>query len=137
MEHKITFKDYNEALKKNKLLGLKCGACGAIIVPPRLACRQCGSPDVSPVDLDGKGSIQSLTVINVAPEGRESSVPYIVVMVELAEGPWLMGNLSGIKPEEASIDLIGRRVVMEKCVIVTDKYSGGEVAGPVFALEAS
>ncbi len=135
MEHKITFKDYNEAMKKNRLLGQKCEACGAVITPPRLACRQCGSFDLSPIDLKGRGFIQSFTVINVPPEGRDPA-PYIVVMVELNEGPWIMGNLSGLKPEDATIDLIGQSVVMEKAVVVTDKYSGGEVAGPVFVLQA-
>ena len=137
MEHKITFKDYNEALKKNKLLGLKCAGCGAIIAPPRLACRQCGSTDLIPFDLSGKGTIQTLTVVNVPPEGRESSAPYVVVMVQLEEGPWIMGNLSGIAPQDANIDLIGRAVIIDKPVIAVDKYSGGEVAGPVFALDAS
>jgi len=33
MENKLIFKDYNEALKQNKLLGLKCQACGHINLP--------------------------------------------------------------------------------------------------------
>lgn len=136
MEHRITFKDYNEAMKKNRLLGQKCEACGTVITPPRLACRQCGSYDMTPIDLKGKGSIQSFTVINVPPEGRDSA-PYIVVMVELKEGPWIMGNLSGMRPEDATIDLIGQSVIMENAVVVADKYSGGEVAGPVFILQAA
>jgi len=36
MEHKLTFGEYNEALKQDKIIGLKCESCGAIIVPPRL-----------------------------------------------------------------------------------------------------
>ena len=37
MEYKLTFKEYNEALKKNTLLGLKCKECGTITVPPKMA----------------------------------------------------------------------------------------------------
>ncbi len=38
MEYKLTFKGYNEALKENKLLGLKCQECGTITVPPKMVC---------------------------------------------------------------------------------------------------
>jgi uncharacterized protein len=137
MEHKLTFGEYNEALKQDKLIGLKCESCGAVIVPPRLACRQCGSSDLKVIGLNGGGHIQTFTVINVAPEGKESEVPYIVVMVELNEGAWLMGNLSGVKPEDATIDIIGKKVRMEKTITHKDRYSAGDVARPIFALEAS
>jgi uncharacterized OB-fold protein len=135
MEHKLTFKDYNEALKQNRLCGLKCKSCGGVFAQPRLTCSKCSSPELELFDLKGSGVIQSYTVMNVAPEGREKEVPYIVVLVELAEGPWIMGNLSGTMPQDADMDLIGRRVVMEKPIAVIDKYSGGEVAGLVFTLE--
>jgi len=137
MEHKLTFKDYNEALKQHKLLGLKCEGCGAVTVTPCLICRGCGSRDMSTIELKGRGHIQTFTVMNVAPEGREAEVPYIIVLVELNEGAWLMGNLSGVKPEEATMDIIGKRVMMEKSVSYSDKYSDGSVASPVFVLDAS
>jgi uncharacterized protein len=137
MEHKLTFKDYNAALKQNKLVGLKCEGCGEVAVQPRLACRKCGSVDLSIFDLNGAGVIQSFTVMNVAPEGREAAVPYIVALVALDEGPWIMGNLCGLAPAEATMDIIGRRVTMKEAITVSDKYSGGEVCGPVFAIAAS
>jgi uncharacterized OB-fold protein len=135
MEYKLTFKDYNAALKENRLCGLKCESCGSVAAQPRLACGKCGSPHMELVDLHGTGIIQSFTVMNVAPEGREAEVPYIIVLVELSEGPWIMGNLSGIAPADANMGLIGRQVIMGKSTAVADKYSGGEVSGLVFALE--
>ncbi len=137
MEHRLLFKDYNAALKQNKLLGLKCEACGDVAGQPGMACRKCGSTDLSIIELKGLGVIQSFTVMNVAPEGMEARVPYIVVLVELNEGPWIMGNLSGLSPLDANMDIIGKRVTMQQTVPVSDKYSGGEVCGPVFALAAS
>jgi hypothetical protein len=137
MEHKLTFKDYNAALKQAKLQGLKCESCGNVMAQPRLVCGKCGSTGLSVIDLKGSGVIQSFTVMNVAPEGREAEVPYIIVLVELSEGPWIMGNLSGTAPADATMDIIGKQVMMGKPVIVVDKYSGGEVAGPVFTMEAS
>ena len=95
MTYKLIFKDYNDALKQNKLLGLKCQACGAVNVPPKMACRQCTSPDMEIIELKGAGKIRTFTTVYVASEGRESEIPYVIVMVELDEGPWIMGNLEG------------------------------------------
>ena len=135
MEYKLTFKDYNEALKQNKLLGLKCNACGAVTVPPKMVCRQCASPDMDITELNGKGKIETFTTVNVAPEGREDECPYIIVLVELDEGPWIMGNLTDIDPNKATMELIDKRVKMGHKVFPGDKYSAGEAVRPLFSLE--
>jgi uncharacterized OB-fold protein len=132
MEHKLIFKNYNEALRQNRLLGLKCRACGAITVPPKIACRQCAGSELDVVELKGSGKIRTFTTINVAPEGREEEVPYTVVMVEIDEGPWLMGNLEGIDPSSVSMELIGKKVEMGSKIFNGDKYSAGEGTRPVF-----
>jgi uncharacterized OB-fold protein len=134
MEHRLIFKDYNEALKQDKLLGLKCRSCGALTVPPKMVCRQCASPDMEVEELKGTGKIRTFTTVYVASEGREDEVPYIIVMVELDEGPWIMGNLDGIDPTQATIELIGSRVKMGHRVFPGDKYSAGEGARPLFSL---
>ena len=134
MEYKLTFKDYNEALKENKLLGLKCKACSAINVPPKMVCLQCASLDMEIVELKGTGKIQTFTTVNVASEGREAECPYTIVLVELDEGPWIMGNLSGTDPSQATMELVGRRVKMGHKVFPGDKYSSGEGASPLFSL---
>jgi uncharacterized protein len=134
MEHKLIFKDYNEALKQGKLLGLKCRACGAITVPPKIVCRQCASPDMTIFELKGSGKIVTFTTVFVCAEGREAEIPYIVVMVQMDDGPWMMGNLEGIDPKTAAMELIGKQVKMGSKVFAGDKYSAGESARPVFTL---
>ena len=136
MEHKLAFKEYNEALKNNRLLGLKCSECGAITVPPKMVCRTCASSAMEVIELGGNGEIKTFTTINVASEGREDEIPYIVVMVELDEGPWIMGNLAGIDPGEASMELIGKRVKMGHKVFPGDAYSAGDSARPLFSFHA-
>ena len=134
MEQKLYFKDYNEALKQDKLLGLKCRACGALNIPPKMACRQCAGFDMDVVEVEGKGKIKTFTTVFVAAEGRESEVPYILVMVELDGGPWLMGNLEGIDPKTATMELIGKKVKMGHKIFPGDKFSAGESARPLFTL---
>ncbi len=134
MEYKLTFKDYNEALKTDKLLGLKCKSCGAITVPPKAVCRKCTSSDLDIVQLKGTGEIKTFTTIYVPAEGRESECPYTTVMVKLEEGPWLMGTLGGIEPAKAGMELIGKKVTMGHAVFPGDKYSAGESTRPLFNL---
>ena len=136
MEHKLSFKEYNEALKQNKLLGLKCKQCGAVTVPPKITCGECTSTDLDVVGLSGKGEIQTFTTVFVPPEGREAETPYIIVLVQLDEGPWIMGNLTGIEPDKSTMEMIGKRVKMEHAVFAGDKYSAGDGARPLFSLEA-
>ena len=134
MEHKLIFKDYDEALKQNRLLGLKCRSCGTITVPPKMVCRQCASEEMDIIELKGRGKIKTFTTVFVAAEGREEEVPYTIVMVELDDGPWIMGNLEGVEPEQATMDIIGKTVTMGHKVFSGDKYSAGESARPVFSL---
>jgi uncharacterized OB-fold protein len=134
MEHKLIFKDYNEALKQNKLLGLKCKDCGAITVPPKMVCGRCAGSEMEIIELKGSGRIKTFTTVFVAAEGREEEVPYIIIMVELDDGPWIMGNLEGVEPEQASMELIGKAVKMGHKVFPGDKFSAGEGARPMFSL---
>ncbi len=109
----ISVEEYLTALGENRLLGLKCRSCGCVTAPPRLACRRCGGLDTEVVELSGKGKIVTFTAIYRAPENRRGQTPYLVAMVELDEGPWIMGNLGGLDPTLASLELIDKRVVMK------------------------
>jgi len=131
MEYKLTAKMYAEALKKDKLLGLKCNKCRAYTVPPKKVCVECNSEDLDIVELSGKGTIKTFTVIRVPPEGLEA--PYIVGLVELDEGPWLMGNIVDVDPNKATMDLIGQRVKLGHKVHAGDKFSCGELVAATFS----
>ena len=104
-------------------------------MPPKMACHKCASPNMEITELKGTGKIQTFTTVYVTSEGREDECPYIVVLVELDDGPWMMGNLSGIDPGQASMELIGKRVIMGHQVFPGDKYSAGDGAKPVFSLQ--
>jgi len=133
MEYKLTFKDYNDALKKGNLLGLKCRTCGAITCPPKMTCQECASTDLDVTELSGSGKIVTFSVVNVGPEGREAEAPYILVLVQLDEGPWIMGNFADIDPNKVTMDLIDKRVQLGVKVFPGDKYSPDGGARPLFS----
>ncbi|MBA7632661.1 hypothetical protein ES703_40213 [subsurface metagenome] len=87
MEYKLTFKDFNEALKGNKLLGLKCKECGTITVPPKMVCRKCASPDLEVVELKGTGKIQTLPPVMSPPKGVKTRFPILSCWLSLMKAP--------------------------------------------------
>ncbi len=135
MEYKLTFKDYNRALRRSKLLGLKCGTCGTITCPPKMSCQECSGQDLEITQLSGKGSIVTFTVNNAAPQGRENEAPYTILLVKLDEGPWIMGNLIDMETAKITFDIIGRRVRLSSRTYPGDTYSGGSASRPVFSFE--
>lgn len=135
MENKVDFQTYSDALKKNKLLGLKCRHCATITCPPKMTCQECTGMDLEVVELSGSGNIVTFTTTFVAPLGREGEVPYTIAMVELDEGPWIAGNLNDSDPAKTGMDLIGKRVKLGHKVFPGDRYSAGESASPLFSFD--
>ncbi len=135
MEYRLTFKEYSKGLKQDKLLGLKCNDCGMVTCPPMMVCQECASTNHDTIKLSGKGKIITFTTSYIAAEGRENETPYTIVMVELDEGPWIMGNLVDIDPKKVTMNVIGKRVVIGSRVFPGDKYSAGEIPRPAFSLD--
>ena len=130
--YKLTHIQYFAALKENILKGLKCLDCGTITVPPKATCDECGSTNQEVTQLSGEGTIRTFTVIRVAPEGFKA--PYVVVLAQLREGPWLTGLLNSLEPESATMELIGKRVKLGHKVVQHMKHTAGEGVVPLFAL---
>jgi uncharacterized protein len=133
MGPRIGVKEYLAALRENKLLGLKCKRCGFVTAPPRLACRKCAAQEGEVVQLSGKGKIATFTSVYIPPESRRGKTPYIVVLVELDEGPWIMGNLAGTDPATASLELMDKKVFMKNKPSPDDKGAEDGIV-PIFSL---
>lgn len=132
MAYPLTYIEFYEGLKEGKLLGLKCKQCGSYTAPPKICCAECGSTEVEVVQLSGRGEIKTFTVIRVAPDGFNP--PYIVAMAEMEEGPWLMGNLEGVDPDNLPGKIIGSKVKTGHKVIEPALYTSGEGVAITFSL---
>lgn len=119
MEYPITYEMYQEFLRQGKFMGLKCTGCGAVIFPPQAICRDCKGMEFERIPIKNTGHIRTFTVIRVPPEGFEPN--YVVVMVELDDGAWVVGRLIRVDPDSVGFDIIGKRVSMEP---VTINFSG-------------
>ena len=84
----------------------KCKQCGGYQWPPRPMCSHCHSFALEWVKSSGKGTLYTYTVIYRAfHPAFQDDVPYGVVVVELEEGPRVMGNSVGVSPEELKIGM--------------------------------
>jgi uncharacterized OB-fold protein len=96
---------YWNACHRGELLIQRCPACGHRQFYPRHLCTVCAAtPEWETTS--GRGRIYTFTVIrqNYAKPFREL-LPYVVAMVELAEGPMLMGNVTDCAIEDVSIGM--------------------------------
>ena len=104
----LPYTEFLERMKSGDLAGLKCLDCSGYIIPPNAVCPECGSSQLETHSFSKNGTLRAFTVIRVGPTGFQ--VPYIVALAELAEGPWVMGNVIDIDPAKAGMELIGKTV---------------------------
>lgn len=132
MDYKLTYDQYQQGLERGELPGLKCNSCNKVTFPPMARCRECNGTDLEITEIAGEGTIRTFTVIRIAPEGM--TAPYVVAMAEIDEGAWVMGNLVDLNPDDADMNLIGKRVTLGSHVVKGDTYSKGDSRVITFSL---
>ncbi|GAA3198109.1 OB-fold domain-containing protein [Actinocorallia longicatena] len=82
----------------------KCGECGVLRHPPGPMCPSCHATKRDFVVASGRGTVYSHVVHHHPPvPGR--TPPYVVALVELEEGPRIIGNLLDIAPEDVTVGM--------------------------------
>jgi uncharacterized OB-fold protein len=82
-----------EGLRHGEIRYQACVACGAAQTLARYACRACGSTELQWRTASGAGRVYSVTTVARAPsEEFRPLAPYALAIVELDEGPRLMGH---------------------------------------------
>lgn len=98
---------YWSATLEGRLVIQECPACGHRQHYPRAACTACGATP-GWLDCAGTGTIHTFTVIRqFGGPGFRDELPYVVAMVELDEGPLMLGNVTDVDPDAVAI---GQRV---------------------------
>jgi uncharacterized OB-fold protein len=88
--------EFFAAAARGELLVQRCPASGDVLGPQARTCPSCGSADLDPVVVSGRGTLVSWAVVHQAPvPSLAAAVPYLTAVVELAEGPWLLVRLAG------------------------------------------
>lgn len=93
---------YQAYLERGEFRIQRCARCGRYIFYPRLTCTGCGGAGMEWVVPTGRGSVYAVSIIN---RKAEKGGPHNVVLVDLAEGPRMMGRVDGVANEAVKIGM--------------------------------
>ncbi len=103
---------YAQAAATGVLHLQRCDGCGTWRHPPRILCAACGSAEWSWQASGGRGRVFTWTVTHRPVDPAfAAALPYAIVVVELDEGPRVVGNLLELAPSELRLDLPVRVVL--------------------------
>jgi len=98
--------------QRYKMVGQKCKKCGHINFPPKGVCKYCSaSSDFEEVKLSGLGKVHTFVLISAggAPpefaEQEKAGGQYPVAIVELEEGPKVIGQIADADPKAVTIGM--------------------------------
>jgi uncharacterized OB-fold protein len=95
---------YWEAANEERFVLQQCADCETYLYYPRAVCTNCFGTDLSWETASGQGSILTYTVVSQSPVAvYEDRTPYVLAIVELADGPQMMSNIINCRPEEVDI----------------------------------
>ena len=106
-----------DAALEHRLVIQRCVGCGTFRLPPTGFCWKCRSQDTEWVELAGRGTVYSFTVVwhPLLPDFADS-VPYVPAVVELPDtnGCRLIGAMVDVETENVkvgmSVELVWRDV---------------------------
>src|SRR5207302_5366614 len=90
-----TSRPFWEAARKHELKLQRCGACRKFVYYPRPRCPHCFSDQLSWETVSGLGTLYSYTIVHRASNRAFADGPYVLAIVELAEGPRMTTNIAG------------------------------------------
>jgi uncharacterized OB-fold protein len=99
---------YWDACRRHELRIQRCRSCGDLVHYPKLRCpRQgCGGSEFDWPLMSGKGTVYSFVVAERAfHPAFMPELPYVVAVIELAEGPRLMSSVVGVPPHDVRIGM--------------------------------
>lgn len=126
---------WREADHRYRLVAHQCGNCSRVYFPPRDICPDCHRESIGrmkEMELTGKGTIYSFTVIHDVPPAFKRQRPYILALIKLDEGPMVTGQIVDSSPEEVEMGMKVHSVFRK---IREDGQSGIIQYGYKFALD--
>jgi uncharacterized OB-fold protein len=112
---------WREIPQRYRYEAAKCDKCGKVFFPPRQVCSGCRGQKFSNVILAQSGTVETFTVIHVAPTGFGDQVPYAVGIIKLDDGVRLTAQIVDAELDKLAI---GDRVKLEFRRIQDDGESG-------------
>lgn len=100
------WEEWWEATERKVLLVQECEDCGHRQHYPRALCLACQSERLGWVETSGRARIYSFTVSHRSPDPERFVPPYVVAIVELAEGPRMLSQIATDRPDDLACDQV-------------------------------
>jgi uncharacterized protein len=95
-----------DATRRSELVLPWCVACERPFWYPRAACPRCLSDEIEWRAASGEGVVYAASVQHLPGPGRDAADgPYVVALVDLAEGVRVMGNVSECAPDDVQVGM--------------------------------
>jgi len=78
---------------------------GKVYFPPRLICPDSKSREFEMTHIKDKGTVETFTVIRVAPSQFTDQAPYAVAIVNVGDGVRILCQIADIEPHELKIGM--------------------------------
>lgn len=98
--------EFWRAARLGRLLLQRCQRCGGVQHYPRALCARCWHDGLEWFEASGMGSVWTYTVVHrPGHPAWQAHVPYVLAIVELDEGPWVVTNVLDVPCEEVSVGM--------------------------------
>lgn len=112
---------WREMPQRYRYEAAQCESCSKIYFPPRQVCGKCRGRKFRATTLPLDGTVETFTIIRVAPSGFTDAAPYAVGIVKLSNGVRLTAQIVDCDPEKI---VIGDKVRLEFRRLRQDGESG-------------
>ncbi len=97
--------EYWKAAAEGRLLIQQCPKCGHKQWYPRALCTACAA-DPEWLECSGRGEVHTFTVVRqYGAKPFRDELPYVIAMVELEEGPMILGAVTDVDPDDVRIGM--------------------------------
>jgi len=93
---------FEDNLAKGEFKIQQCKECGQHVFYPRQLCNHCGSSSLKWVEISGRGTVYSTSVVRRKPERGGD---YNISLIDLEEGPRMMSRVMDVEPTEVTIGM--------------------------------
>ncbi|HWD64137.1 MAG TPA: OB-fold domain-containing protein [Solirubrobacteraceae bacterium] len=94
------------ACRRGELVLQCCSACGRRRYPIAQLCPTCLCDAYTWEPVSGRGNVYSFTVFRHAyNDAWRDRIPYVVALIALDEGPFMLTDLVNVSPEDVRVDL--------------------------------
>ena len=95
-------KIWRQRIERYRLIGQKCKGCGKVFFPKRLVCPECSGRKFEEEPMPETGKIITYTTVYIGPIFMEHNTPYIIAIIEFANGVRVTTQIVDVSPEKVS-----------------------------------